>query len=318
VLRWRRPWLDDADTCRKASGDDSIAACSRLLARNPKDAGAHYSRGYVYEWRKGDHDRAIANFDQAIVLNPKYALAYADRGFSHEHKGEWDRAFADFDQAIRFDPRLPGAYNGRANVYKQRGEYDRAIADYDQALRLNPKFVVVYSNRGGVYASKGDHDRAIADFDQAIQLDPKLVVAYTGRGNAYDHKGDQSGGNRTEKLPSRNASIAASMRLDRASVAPASLDRPALAVRVCFGSGLRASFRRAGSSRRSRFQRYGVMMLRSRDAVPIRRTTRRGSLARGCAPGLLLAPNDAIASSTRSRWPAYRAKIAAKQREETP
>ena len=181
---------DDADTCRKASGDDSVAACSRVLARNPKDAGAYYSRGYAYEWRKGDHDRAITDFDQALVLNPKYALAYADRGFSHEHKGEWDRAFADFDQAILFDPKLPDAYNGRANVYKQRGEYDRAIADYDQALRLNPKFVVVYNNRGGVYATKGEYDRAIADYEQAIQLNPKLVVAYTGRGNAYDHKGE--------------------------------------------------------------------------------------------------------------------------------
>jgi tetratricopeptide (TPR) repeat protein len=181
---------DDADTCRKASGDDSIAACSRLLARNPKDAGAYYSRGYAYEWRKGDHDRAITDFDQAIVLNPKYALAYADRGFSYEHKGEWDHAFADFDQAILFDPKLPDAYNGRANVYKQRGEYDRAIADYDQALRLNPKFVVVYANRGGVYAANGEYDRAIADYEQAIQLNPKLVVAYTGRGNAYDHKGE--------------------------------------------------------------------------------------------------------------------------------
>jgi tetratricopeptide (TPR) repeat protein len=181
---------DDADTCRKASGDDSIAACSRLLARNPKDAAANYSRGYAYEWRKGDHDRAIANFDQAIILNPKYALAYANRGFSYEHKGEWDRAFADFDQAILFDPKLPDAYNGRANVYNHRREYDRAIADYDQALRLNPKFVVAYSNRGGAYASKGEYDRAIADYEQAIQLDPRLVIAYTGRGNAYDHKGE--------------------------------------------------------------------------------------------------------------------------------
>jgi tetratricopeptide (TPR) repeat protein len=179
---------DDADTCRRASGDDSIAACSRLLARNPKDAGVYYSRGYAYEWRKGDHDHAIADFDQAIVLNPKYALAYADRGFSYEHKGDWDHAFADFEQAILFDPKLPGAYNGRANVYKQRGEYDHAIADYDQALRLNSNFVVVYNNRGGAYLSKGEYDRAIADYDQAIQLNPRFAMAYIGRGNAYDRK----------------------------------------------------------------------------------------------------------------------------------
>jgi Flp pilus assembly protein TadD len=175
---------DDADTCRRATGDDSIAACSRLLARNPKDAGAYYSRGYAYEWRKSDHDHAIADFDQAIVLNPKYALAYADRGFSYEHKGEYDHAFADFDQAILFDPTLPGAYNGRGNVYKQRGEYDHAIAEYDQALRLNPKFLAAYNNRGGAYVAKGEYDRAIADYDQALRLNPSFSLARQNRDRA--------------------------------------------------------------------------------------------------------------------------------------
>jgi tetratricopeptide (TPR) repeat protein len=180
---------EDADTCRRASGDDSIAACSRLLAR-ASDAAVLYSRGYAYEWRKGDHDRAIADFDQAIVLNPKYGLAYVGRGFSHEHKGEWGRAFDDFDQAILFDPKIPDAFNGRGNVYAHRGEHDRAVADYDQALKLNPKFVIVYSNRALAYAASGNDDRAIADFEQAIQLDPKLVVAYLGRGDAYLRRGE--------------------------------------------------------------------------------------------------------------------------------
>src|SRR6516165_2019523 len=69
----------DVDTCRKAIGDDSIAACGRLVAKNPKDADAFTNLGVAYE-RKGDHDRAIANFDRAIAANPKYALAFLGRG----------------------------------------------------------------------------------------------------------------------------------------------------------------------------------------------------------------------------------------------
>jgi tetratricopeptide (TPR) repeat protein len=181
---------DDADTCRKASGDDSIAACSRLLARNPKDADAYYSRGYAYEWRKGEHDRAIADFDQAIVLNPKYARAYADRGFSYEHKGEWDRAIADYEQAIQLDPKLVVAYTRRGSAYDHKGEYDRAIADYEQAIQLNPKLANAYSHRGFAYGMKGNFDRALTDLDKAIALNPTYARGYSYRGAIYELRGD--------------------------------------------------------------------------------------------------------------------------------
>jgi tetratricopeptide (TPR) repeat protein len=175
---------DDAVTCEKASGGDSIAACARLLAQNPKDADVYYSRGYAYEWRKGDHDRAIADFSQAIAFNPKYALAYQDRGFSHEHKGDWDQALADFNQAILFDSNLFGAYNGRGNVYWHRGEIDRAIADYSQAILVNPKFAFAYRNRGLAYSAKGEHDRAIGDYDEALRLNPDFAEARENRERA--------------------------------------------------------------------------------------------------------------------------------------
>src|SRR5579872_667419 len=50
---------DDQATCR-AGGGDAIAACSRLIAANPRNASAFIARGIAYNNQR-DYDRAIAD-----------------------------------------------------------------------------------------------------------------------------------------------------------------------------------------------------------------------------------------------------------------
>ena len=180
---------DDHSACQNGVPDDQIAACTRLLTRNPKDAGAVFNRGMSY-YLKGEHDRAIADFDQAISLNPKHAAAYDGRGDVYMEKGDDDRALADFTLAININPNFPQPYNNRGQIYDRKGEYDRAIADLSMAISLAPKAWAVYRNRGNIYNHKGDYDRAIADLSMAISLDPKAAVPYGDRGLAYAKKGD--------------------------------------------------------------------------------------------------------------------------------
>jgi tetratricopeptide (TPR) repeat protein len=65
---------NDADTCKKGNGDDTIAACSRLLARNRNDVSAYVQRGNAYYF-KGEYDRALAEYDQATRLDSKYVFS---------------------------------------------------------------------------------------------------------------------------------------------------------------------------------------------------------------------------------------------------
>jgi tetratricopeptide (TPR) repeat protein len=180
---------DDRSVCTGGTGDDRIAACTRLLTRNPKDAGAYSNRGNAY-FRKGEYDRAIADFDQAIGLNPKDAGAHSDRGAAYEGKGDNDRALADYTLAININPNFPQAYNNRGRIYDLKGEYDRAIADLSMAISLAPKVSPIYRNRGNAYNHKGEYDRAITDLSMAISLDPKAALPYGYRGLAYGKKGD--------------------------------------------------------------------------------------------------------------------------------
>jgi tetratricopeptide (TPR) repeat protein len=217
---------DDDDTCTATwypNADEGIAACSRLISRNPKDAASYHHRAEIYRFPKGDYDRAISDFSQAIQLKPKYTTAYdgraqayldkgdydhaisdydqairlspnwarySMRGLSYRDKGDYDRAISDFGQAIRLNPKDPNLYEHRGGAYMKKGDYDHAISNYDQAIQLNPKEIVAYADRGSAYAGKHDYDRAISDYDQAIRLSPNYAIPYGNRGLAYEHKGD--------------------------------------------------------------------------------------------------------------------------------
>ncbi len=65
----------DRDTCDKGKSDKVIAACSRLIKRNPNDAIAYINRGAAFA-NKGDYHRVIADYSQAIRLDPKDALEH--------------------------------------------------------------------------------------------------------------------------------------------------------------------------------------------------------------------------------------------------
>lgn len=218
---------DDNSTCASGAGDDAIAACSRLIKRNPKNATAHARRAQAYDGRgeydlaiadlnvvlrltpagtpivatiyyvrggfyhkKRDFDRAIADYDQAIRLQPDYAPHYSERGGAYNGKGEYDRAIADCTRAIQLNPQFEFAYFNRGIAYQGKGDFDRAIADYDQAIRLDPNHADAYANRGYAYGAKRDHDRAISDYDQAIRLKPSNDAAYANRAVGYGYKGD--------------------------------------------------------------------------------------------------------------------------------
>src|SRR5471030_1058487 len=125
---------DDQTTCR-AGGDNGIAACSRLIVANPRNASAFVSRGFAYN-NKGDYDRAITDMNEALRLDPRNAVVFSNRGNAYFNKRDYDRAIADFSEAIRLDPKYIIAFNNRGIAYRNKGENDRAIADYSEAIRL--------------------------------------------------------------------------------------------------------------------------------------------------------------------------------------
>jgi tetratricopeptide (TPR) repeat protein len=131
---------DDTGLCVSQSGDETITACSRLIASN-KTKGSDLF--FLYKIRadvrqdKGDLDGAIADYDQAIRLNPKEPLAYNNRADARTAKGDLDGAIADYDQIIQLEPTDSGAFLRRGDVRRRKGDLDGAIADYASTSQTN-------------------------------------------------------------------------------------------------------------------------------------------------------------------------------------
>jgi hypothetical protein len=129
----------EAEDCQlKGEPDRVIAACSRLLARDPLD-------------------------------NVLRRDSFRSRGVAYYRHGDYDRALADLAESIRLAPGVAGLYGDQANIYYFKRDYSRAIADYDKALQLDPNDALAYNNRGCAWVAVGSLAAAEADFNRARQ-----------------------------------------------------------------------------------------------------------------------------------------------------
>ncbi len=138
---------DDRDTCKTATGEAAIEACTRAI-----------------------DSKKYKSPKQKRVLS----LLYTNRGVEYEIKKEYDKAIADHDQAIKIDPKNPAPYNNRGNAYAAKQDFEHAIADYDMAIKLNPKYAEAFLNRGMAKRNHGDMAGSETDIAQAKALQPGI------------------------------------------------------------------------------------------------------------------------------------------------
>jgi len=177
VLAAQPAAADDADTCRTASGDAAIAACTRAInsgIRGSELAEILLYRGTAYKM-KDDLNRAIADFSETIRLDPKSPFAYGQRGLVYNQKRDYDHAIADLTRFIALNPGrqyLANAYIARAMAYAAKDRFDPEIADLTEAIALRPDYALLFKTRGSAYEVDGQRDKAIADYRAVLRIDP--------------------------------------------------------------------------------------------------------------------------------------------------
>jgi tetratricopeptide (TPR) repeat protein len=108
---------DDKTICfGPSSGDDSIAACTRLISSRmlggSEQANAYGRRANNLLTIKNDLDGALADLNEAINLDSRNAVSYISRGAIFAKKGSYNRALIDLNEARRTKPQNAFVSNG--------------------------------------------------------------------------------------------------------------------------------------------------------------------------------------------------------------
>ena len=126
---------------------DAADAAARIVARDPKNAGAH----------------------QLLAL-ARLAL------------GEPERARYHADRAVAATPSNPGAHLALAQVALKANDLARAEQAARKTVELNPDLAQAWEMLALIQRSNGDHARAIAALDRALAIDANRPTAAVQRG----------------------------------------------------------------------------------------------------------------------------------------
>jgi tetratricopeptide (TPR) repeat protein len=194
---------DDEEACIRNAGDESVAACTRLINSGKYSGntlGTWYSNRGISRLDMREYDRAIEDFDQALRFYPNHFVTTHRRGDAYKGKGDDARAKRDYEeanrQASRFQPKTASDYYRRGDFYYYQGDYNRAVADYNETMKRDPKHVWGVFSRGLSWSHLLNHDRALADYDATLKLSPRYPEAYEERGFTYFYKGNFSAASR--------------------------------------------------------------------------------------------------------------------------
>jgi tetratricopeptide (TPR) repeat protein len=100
-----------------------------------RQAAVRFQQGLV-ALQEQDESGAIAAFTKAIQINPRDALAYVNRGLAYSRTGDFRQARSDFNRALAVDARQGVAYYARGLVALLLGLQAEAKRDLQQAANL--------------------------------------------------------------------------------------------------------------------------------------------------------------------------------------
>jgi tetratricopeptide (TPR) repeat protein len=130
-----------------------------------------FDRG-VKQYEQGNLSGALMTWSEVIALNPKNANAYYSRAVVKNELHTWKSALRDYDAALEIAPTFGSALLNRGSVRDDNGDYVGAIEDYDKVIGISDDDEVTktraYFNRGNTKLHLKDKNGACADWNIAL------------------------------------------------------------------------------------------------------------------------------------------------------
>ncbi|WP_162820344.1 adenylate/guanylate cyclase domain-containing protein [Microvirga calopogonii] len=175
ILRVTRGWSED----RGREAAEALSATHAALDRDPSNALALATEGFVYCHLLKDLDTARKRCDEAVAANPSHALGWLYRGTVHAFKGEGDIAVEATRRAMDLSPLDPQRYYFEslgATAELSAHQYLSAERLARSSLTLNRMHSSTWRVLTISLVRQGRMDEAREALRNMRQLEPELTV----------------------------------------------------------------------------------------------------------------------------------------------
>jgi adenylate cyclase len=181
ILRVTRGWSED----RKREAAEALSASHAALDRDPSDALALATEGFVYCHLLNDLDTARKRCDQAVEANPSHALGWLYRGTVDAFNGDGDAAVNATRRAMELSPLDPLRYyyeSLAATAELSAHQYANAERLARSSLVLNRMHLSTWRALTIALVCQERMDEARQALGKVRELEPELtVVKYLAR-----------------------------------------------------------------------------------------------------------------------------------------
>jgi class 3 adenylate cyclase/tetratricopeptide (TPR) repeat protein len=175
ILRVTRGWSED----RKREAAEALSATHAALDRDPSDALALATEGFVYCHLLKDLETARKRCNEAVDANPSHALGWLYLGTVNAFKGEGAAAVEATRRAIELSPLDPQRYYFEslgATAELSAHQYENAERLARSSLVLNRTHTSTWRALTISLVSQGRMDEAREALSKMRQLEPQLTV----------------------------------------------------------------------------------------------------------------------------------------------
>jgi class 3 adenylate cyclase/TolB-like protein len=175
ILRVTRGWSED----RKREAAEALGATHAALDRDPSNALALATEGFVYCHLLKDLETARQRCNQAVDANPSLALGWLYLGTVNAFKGEGEAAVEATRRAMELSPLDPQRYyfeSLSATAALSAHQYENAEWLARSSLMLNRMHPSTWRALTIALVSQGRMDEARAALDKLLELEPTLTV----------------------------------------------------------------------------------------------------------------------------------------------
>jgi serine/threonine-protein kinase len=183
-------WLADEYVKPLDAYPISLAAASKALALDEREAEAHAYLGEAERVLHWDYAREESELRRAIQIDPNCAPAHMFLGLLLAMEGRADQEFAELATAKRLGPLDPFVSSFSCELYLSGDRFEDALVEAQRMAELDPAFSYFDDSLAAAYRERGDLTKAIELYEKSESVThvhrPGLAIAYARAGRTDD------------------------------------------------------------------------------------------------------------------------------------